>query len=1102
MKRFVQLITAGMALLFLGTSALLAQEVTYSVGPAVIPSTAAANGGFAWGDVNGDGYLDVFIASNNILLNNGGASFSPAVSTMTAGITNQTNGVGGVLADFNGDGVVDLFTTNGGAPAAGLYYNTKGVFTLATGTGDLANAGVDGEVFQAAAAAPIDHSNYLSVAWPGNFVPAGASGPGSNNPVPAPAGGIWLLKGGASGFTDIGRGATAANAGIDTSRSFESWDVRFFDANNDGWQDLLMPSFRQGFSRIDTGSFGTARKGCVLFMNDGTGKFKPATTETGFGSVYSVDSIRFNKAGNMDSITYATVHTVPDTGIIVDDTVRHFSAIGEQVGDLNNDGIPDLILNGLNASDNRDGNDSIKADIILYGNGDGTFTYKWDGVHVVPWNGLAQATGQRAMSIGDYNNDGLPDILTSETFSPQHLYRNNGDGTFTDVASTDGLTAGGTQRSAQFVDYNKDGFLDVLVYTGGTAVLEKNGANSNNWIGFIPVGAGHNMSAVGARFTAYSGGKQQIRDISASAGSAGQGGNLWANFGFKAGIMDSMMVRWPDGTVQMWTDTALAAGGTVASVVKKYWTIVEGANVPLAPVKARPSWVAKGDTALLSKDTLKWNKATGGTAAVTYEAQVATASSFATVLKDVTSLTDSSTIVNLGLSTTYYWRVRAFAGGFTGAWSPVDSFKTLYTPCNTTPSRLYPLVNSLTETNKTIFKFSYVQSASTYHLEVDTLNKYAIRDTAGASATTKFGGLVINDSTSIYDTTYVSAVSLTQGRKYFWRVRGWNSAGSSAYSAVDSFTVMYTPATPVLAYPGHNGPNVPTSLTFKWSRVVPAGHATPGDSNYIVQFWTYTSTGTQLLTSDTTNANHASYATDSSLAVTGLQNRAKYYWKVMTFNQGGSSAFTAVDSFTTATEVPGSPSLISPKSATLVNRIAMYVWNSVTNSTSYHIQVSAAADFSAIVYDKYLVDTSVVASDTLGITTRYYWRVSAVNAGGEGGFSGSSTFTTSSILGVALATDGGIPTVYALNQNYPNPFNPSTTISYDIPKLAFVNVDIYDVLGRRVVSLVNEIQSPNHYKTIWNASNVSSGMYFLRIRAKSQDGSGEFSAVKKLMLMK
>jgi len=270
-------------------------------------------------------------------------------------------------------------------------------------------------------------------------------------------------------------GAAVSSAAIDTSLSYESWDVRFFDANNDGYQDLLMPSFRNGFSRIDTGSSGP-RKGCVLFLNDGTGKFVIPTAATLGRPIYSIG------AGNVAS-------TVGDTGIIVDDTVRHFAAIGEQWGDLNNDGIEDLILNGLNATDNIDGNGNYVADVILYGKGDGTFTYKWDGVHVVANNQIVQSTGQRAISIGDYNNDGLADIYTCLNGGAQHLYKNNGDGTFTDVATADLLTANGG-RAGQLVDYNNDGFLDVFIYTGGAASLFKNNGNTNKWIGIKPMRMG------------------------------------------------------------------------------------------------------------------------------------------------------------------------------------------------------------------------------------------------------------------------------------------------------------------------------------------------------------------------------------------------------------------------------------------------------------------------------------------------------------------------------------------------------------------------------------------------------------------------------------
>jgi len=437
-----------------------AQEVVFVGGPSIPVATSGgvsgANGGFAWADMRGNGVLDLFIPTN-ILLQNNLTSFSPAVSTATASVPINNNSTGLLLADFNGDAVPDLFTTNGGTPNVGLLYNINGVFTPATGTGDLSAAGIAGTNFSGASAAPIDHSNYLSLCWPGFF-----TGVAGNAAVPS-GGSMWLLKGGPTGFTNIARGTGAVipnvvenfesstlgtrlssigwgaaddtsvialdplggtnkclknsignyNAGpvvaftipagktlkdyssftfksywaqgdvgyksivveayqalptghafdaagpkigsysrnlmgstawenitiditntlsfsgtvylvfgincagtgdvggagvktiwyaddvtlagsstgssgaaIDTTLSFESWDVRFFDANNDSYMDLLMPSFRNGISKIDTGSSG-ARKGCVLFMNNGAGKFIIPTGATLGRTIYS-----------------------------------------------------------------------------------------------------------------------------------------------------------------------------------------------------------------------------------------------------------------------------------------------------------------------------------------------------------------------------------------------------------------------------------------------------------------------------------------------------------------------------------------------------------------------------------------------------------------------------------------------------------------------------------------------------------------------------------------------------------------------------------------------------------------------------------------------
>lgn len=85
---------------------------------------------------------------------------------------------------------------------------------------------------------------------------------------------------------------------------------------------------------------------------------------------------------------------------------------------------------------------------------------------------------------------------------------------------------------------------------------------------------------------------------------------------------------------------------------------------------------------------------------------------------------------------------------------------------------------------------------------------------------------------------------------------------------------------------------------------------------------------------------------------------------------------------------------------------------------------------------------------------------------------------------------------FELKQNYPNPFNPSTTINFSIPKSGFVKLAIFDLLGKEVVSLVNETRSAGNYEINFNASSLSSGIYIYKIT------SGEFTASKQMILIK
>lgn len=99
-------------------------------------------------------------------------------------------------------------------------------------------------------------------------------------------------------------------------------------------------------------------------------------------------------------------------------------------------------------------------------------------------------------------------------------------------------------------------------------------------------------------------------------------------------------------------------------------------------------------------------------------------------------------------------------------------------------------------------------------------------------------------------------------------------------------------------------------------------------------------------------------------------------------------------------------------------------------------------------------------------------------------------------LQLELIPEAKTPTVYKLNTNYPNPFNPTTTISFSIPKTSLTKLVIYDVLGREISRLVNEVKNPGNYSVTFNAKNLASGVYFYRLEA------GDFVDVKKMLLIK
>jgi TolB protein len=144
------------------------------------------------------------------------------------------------------------------------------------------------------------------------------------------------------------------------------------------------------------------------------------------------------------------------------------------------------------------------------------------------------------------------------------------------------------------------------------------------------------------------------------------------------------------------------------------------------------------------------------------------------------------------------------------------------------------------------------------------------------------------------------------------------------------------------------------------------------------------------------------------------------------------------------------------------------------------------------------VDTTFNDSD-VEIEDTYYYRISAVDfSGNESGYSEAVYATI-----LSIDKDSGIPKEFALQQNYPNPFNPVTTIPYQLPQSGQVHLDIYNIVGQLVETLVNEYQNAGYYSIVWDATEAGSGIYLYRITVTPKDSqNNEYLAVRKCVVLK
>ena len=297
-------------------------------------------------------------------------------------------------------------------------------------------------------------------------------------------------------------------------------------------------------------------------------------------------------------------------------------------------------------------------------------------------------------------------------------------------------------------------------------------------------------------------------------------------------------------------------------------------------------------------------------------------------------------------------------------------------------------------------------------------------------------------------------------------------------SLVSSLLTISAPAAPILASPANGSSAEPESVAVSW-------HGVPVAAAYRLQMALDPSFSILVLDD--------SLITDTLHVARGFPGQATVYWRVSARNAGGTGAFSGTFSFSTGFPLATTlvfPANISPDIPVDVQ----FLWNRSSAATSYRLQISRAADFATLV-----ADTGGIADTTFLFTglqnyTVYYWHVKASNAIGSADWSAAFRFRT--VASSAVAEAGHLPTDYSLDQNFPNPFNPATTITYALPRAGHVRLEVYDLLGRLVTRLVDEMQEPGYHQVVWNAASEASGIYFYRITASG------FTTTKRMILVR
>jgi hypothetical protein len=344
----------------------------------------------------------------------------------------------------------------------------------------------------------------------------------------------------------------------------------------------------------------------------------------------------------------------------------------------------------------------------------------------------------------------------------------------------------------------------------------------------------------------------------------------------------------------------------------------------------------------------------------------------------------------------------------------------------------------------------------------------------------------IDDPAAIFTVTnaqtFDAPVPSLDSGSYFFAITSLDRNHNES-SASNVITVV-SPSAPYALLPASGTTDLADTISFAWNR-------TDATSRYTLD-----------ISSDTSfqSPHFMTLAVKDTFATAfGFDGQTRYAWRVRAGNAGGSSDYAGASYFTTG--FPATPELSFPADFTTnAPQHLTLRWQPSLSAQSYQLQFSTTSSFGITI-----IDTIVAADTTFTISGLegekiYFWRVRASNSLGFSRWSQTWKFRTQ--IATSVTAELNTPKDFQLFQNYPNPFNPSTIIRFSIPVSSTVDLFIFDILGRRIRSLVNASSySAGTHSVMWNGTDddgeyMSNGVYIYRLH------TNEYTRSKRMILLR